>query len=195
MPSPDELLPEINYQVSLPIYRHQFPDGVIGEQAISGDDRYRYWLARTWDSSLPRLCWMMLNPSKASHELNDMTITKCTGFAKRHGAGAIDVVNLFSYRATRPADLFTAWAHGHAALGADTCWEKAFSAERLVLAWGGGACLYRKYVREVLEDVVSERQGRGLEPAMCLGYTRYWDPRHPSRLAYDSLMIPYEPEE
>jgi hypothetical protein len=73
---------------------------------ISACGTYRYRLQRRWhSSSRPPLCFVMLNPSTADATIDDPTIRKCVGFADRLGFGAIDVVNLFAYRATDPANL------------------------------------------------------------------------------------------
>lgn len=69
----------------------------------SGD--FRYLLAREWDASLPRLCWIMLNPSTADHEVDDPTILACVDFSTRLGFGALDVVNLYGFRTSSPAVL------------------------------------------------------------------------------------------
>ena len=67
----------------------------------SPDDVYRYCLGRMWDDYAPPderpwwerdaarflIAYCMLNPSKARHDVDDPTIRKCVGFARRLGAG------------------------------------------------------------------------------------------------------------
>ncbi|MGH6627611.1 MAG: DUF1643 domain-containing protein [Burkholderiaceae bacterium] len=72
---------------------------------ISDCGTYRYSLSRGWDHSLPRVAFVMLNPSVADADVDDPTIRKCIGFAQRLGFGGFDVVNLYAYRATDPRDL------------------------------------------------------------------------------------------
>src|SRR5262245_19133112 len=78
------------------------------EALISPCGLYRYWLTRTWDNSLRRVCWVMLNPSTADAEQDDPTIRRCVGFARSWGAGGIIVVNLFAFRASDPKALLRA---------------------------------------------------------------------------------------
>ena len=72
---------------------------------ISDCGTYRYTLGRVWDMALPQMGFVMLNPSTADADADDPTIRKCIGFAKRANCGGINVVNLFAFRATDPADL------------------------------------------------------------------------------------------
>lgn len=65
---------------------------------------YRYSLEREW-SDAPCIGFVMLNPSTADATNDDPTIRRCTRFAQFWGYGAIEVVNLFAYRATRPIQL------------------------------------------------------------------------------------------
>jgi len=77
---------------------------------LSPCGRYRYRLGRRWAQhrlSLP-LLFVMLNPSTADAEQDDATIRRCTTFAVAHGFDAMEVVNLFAFRATDPADLWRA---------------------------------------------------------------------------------------
>ena len=56
----------------------------------------------------PKPCvFVMLNPSMADGAIDDPTIRKCVGFARRWSYERLEVVNLFAYRATQPRDLLT----------------------------------------------------------------------------------------
>lgn len=69
---------------------------------------YRYALWRSWDDALPRVAFLLLNPSTADAERDDPTIRRCIAYARQWGFGSLHVVNLFAYRATNPRDLLAA---------------------------------------------------------------------------------------
>ncbi len=52
--------------------------------------------------------FVLLNPSTADAEVDDPTLKRCIGFARNAGMEALTVVNLYAFRATRPADLWKA---------------------------------------------------------------------------------------
>ncbi|MBO2945644.1 DUF1643 domain-containing protein [Paenibacillus sp. F411] len=58
--------------------------------------KYRYLLSREWDTLLPRVLYVMLNPSTANHEEEDQTSKQCLYFAKKFGFGSLEVVNLYA---------------------------------------------------------------------------------------------------
>jgi hypothetical protein len=66
---------------------------------------YRYHLWRQWDTALPRMLLIMLNPSTADHLRDDHTITKSIAIARHLGCGKLDVGNLAAFRSPHPADL------------------------------------------------------------------------------------------
>ena len=117
----------------------------------------------------------MLNPSTATEAANDPTIERCERRSRAMGFGALDVVNLFAFRATRPADL-------HAAadpVGPDcdrVLLEAAGQAGLIVAGWG----------------VHGARGGRDRQVAQmltgfavaCLGTTKAGQPRHPLYVGY-----------
>lgn len=85
-----------------------------GNGAILSTDRlYRYLLWRCiahdnltrGGNDKRRVVFVMLNPSTADERVNDPTIRKCIGFARRWNFGYVDVVNLFAWRETKPQGL------------------------------------------------------------------------------------------
>jgi hypothetical protein len=73
--------------------------------ALSPDGVYRYELTRQWSVRGGMVTFVMLNPSTADAMVDDPTIRRCIGFAKREGFGGLAVVNLFALRATDPREL------------------------------------------------------------------------------------------
>src|SRR5438034_233293 len=71
---------------------------------FSEDGLYRYTLRRSWAKG-PRLCFVMLNPSKADDQIDDPTTRCCVRFAKSWGYGSLIAANLFAYIATNPEEL------------------------------------------------------------------------------------------
>jgi hypothetical protein len=111
---------------------------------ISKCGKYRYTLTRIWDLSKARVAFVMLNPSTADGEEDDPTIRRCISYAQAWGYGGLVVVNLFSYRATKPDVLF----HMGSAKGQQyiigNYSDKAMMAaleniNDVVLAWGNNA--------------------------------------------------------
>jgi len=72
---------------------------------ISEDKLYRYQLLRVWDETLPRVLFVMLNPSTADATKDDPTIRRVISFAKSWGYGGVYVGNLFAFRSTDPKAL------------------------------------------------------------------------------------------
>ena len=138
---------------------------------ISACGCYRYQLTRQWDTHLSTVVFVMLNPSTADASINDPTIRRCINFARSWGFGGLKVVNLFAWRATKPAELKMVADP----VGPDNDYYllKAFAqAPATVVAWGTNAPVTR--VQEV---------GRLLQAAtigpQCLGATQMGHPRHP----------------
>jgi hypothetical protein len=78
---------------------------MIREATISDDTLFRYRLDRVWDARLPKVCWIMLNPSTADGLQDDHTVRKCIGFSSIWGYGSLVIVNLWAYRARDPKHL------------------------------------------------------------------------------------------
>jgi len=80
-------------------------DGVIKTATFSECGLFRYTLGRAWDQTKPLVVFVGLNPSTADETDDDPTIRRCMGFAKAWGYGQLCMVNLFSFRATKPIDM------------------------------------------------------------------------------------------
>lgn len=143
---------------------------------------YRYTLVREWDPKLPRVLWVLLNPSTADASQDDPTLRKGIGFSKLWCFGSLCFVNLFAYRATKPKDMKSA----QDPVGPENdCWilDQAHMADLAVVAWGNhGTHLGRD--REVLALL-------GHRKVFCLGLNSNGTPKHPLMLPYSTKLIPY----
>lgn len=150
------------------------------DAVISDCGRYRYRLTRRWGEG-PACGFIMLNPSTADAETDDPTIRRCISFAKREGCGGLVVVNLYAFRATKPADL---WAiDPQDRIGgpqAEIEFHRAIhEAEIMIAAWGADT--------KRAEHWIVERFGSSL---MCLGKTKQGHPRHPLYVRGDAPLVP-----
>ncbi len=151
---------------------------------ISECGRYRYTLERRWGFGRGLCVFLMLNPSKASAELDDPTVRRCTEFARKWGFEALTVLNLFAFRATDPKEMKAAedpvGPHNDA-----TIVEICTFADRVIAAWGrDGAHLGRAaYVTALLRDHC------GVVPE-ALRLTQEGHPTHP--LARGKHWVPYD---
>jgi hypothetical protein len=122
------------------------------------------------------LTFCMLNPSTANAEVDDPTIRRCIGFAKREQAGGLVVINLFALRATDPVKLRESEIHSY---GPDnySATDDALCASRgampIVCAWGAHACASR--AAPAFLEIAAEVSAR----LVCLGRTQDGSPRHP----------------
>jgi hypothetical protein len=166
----------------------KIPTGVVGDALIDGD--YRYWLTRTWNPALPRLCFLMLNPSSAAEDVDDPTIRACCTFARNLGRGGIIVVNLYAYRATDPAAMLA--QPPAVRVGPDNDrwlvhWTK--SAREVVCAWGADGEASR------VDEVLTLLRENRVQP-LCLRQTKSGHPSHPLArgkgfIPRDTRPVPY----
>lgn len=144
---------------------------MIKDAIIDPTGMYRYSLSRIWDHNLPKIAFVMLNPSTADHQEDDPTIRRCIGFAKDWGYGSMEVVNLFAYRATNPNELKIC----DDPIGPDNdmhIQRVALQADRIVLAWGTkGELLGRdSEVKKMLPSFAR---------VYCLDRSKDGHPKHP----------------
>ena len=155
-----------------------------GSATLSDDALYRYTLTRRWGAGEATIQFVMLNPSTADAQTDDRTIGRCRDFARREGADGLSVVNLYAYRATRPADLWLAadpvGPDNDAVLSASLR-EAAARGWPVVAAWGGNARPER--VQQV--RAMAQRWGT---PLLALAVNKDGSPKHPLYVRGDSPL-------
>lgn len=149
---------------------------------ISPCGLYRYRLDRRWAQG-PTCGFIMLNPSTADGEKDDPTIRRCIGFAKREGCGALVVVNLFPFRATKPADLWAVNYPDRFGPDSDRHLQDALRIidGPLIAAWGADG--------NASEACEGWRIYEG-HRLVCLGKTKDGSPRHPLYVRADQPLVP-----
>lgn len=175
-------------ETDLAVHVEQVEDlaGGLAAAVFDGEERaYRYLLTRIWDPTVAPVVFVMLNPSTADALEDDPTIRRCIGFARRHCAGGIVVVNLFALRSTDPRVL-----RDHPdPVGRlnDVFIRQATSGASLVVgAWGAAGLEHGRGA-----SVAKALTGRGVA-LRCLGTTSTGQPRHPLYLPSDAALEPYE---
>jgi len=152
---------------------------------------YRYVLGRHWSRMGRCALFIMLNPSTADGQSDDMTIKKCRHFASSQGCGGFKVCNLFAYRSTFPMAL----ALQRDPVGPDNDQHlrheiNSTLARRspVIVAWGAYQPDGGRRAKEVLALL---RQSR--VEVLCLGFTRVGYPKHPCRLPHATTLqvFPY----
>jgi len=150
---------------------------------ISDCGLYRYRLGRRWGDG-KALAFVMLNPSTADAHQDDPTIRRCIGFARSHRFDAIDVVNLFAYRATKPSELKRA---GYL-VGPENDLHIAMAARAagaVCVAWGANGSKTGR-----AGEVLMLLMRNGVVP-QCLAVTRGGMPQHPLFAPSVLEMKPY----
>lgn len=152
---------------------------MIKDAIIDPTGTYRYSLWRIWDHSLPKVVFVMLNPSTADHKEDDPTIRRCIGFSKDWGFGSLEVINLFAFRATNPYELKK--CADPIGPENDAYIRKALeNRPRVIAAWGtkGGIDGRDRQVAKMLQPHLP----------LCLGTSKDGHPKHPLYIAAN-----YEP--
>lgn len=147
---------------------------------LSPCGKYRYVLER--NPGCKPLVFLMLNPSTADASKDDPTIRRCRRFASDNGYTGIIVVNLYAYRASKPADL---WAISDPIGPMNDSYILQCTAKKDVCcAWGANAPKERiNAVQNILATVRAK--------TLCLGTTMNSSPRHPLYVKAEQTLIDY----
>lgn len=147
---------------------------------LSPCGRYRYRLGRRWAHGRT-VAWVLLNPSTADGEQDDATLRRLTAFSRAWGYGALTVVNLYAWRSTDPAGL---WSAGDP-VGPDNdrhLVEAVEGADLTVAGWGTNARP---------ERIAAVLALPGLGRMTALAVTGAGQPRHPLYLRGDLKPAPW----
>ena len=153
---------------------------------ISDCGIYRYSLYRKiTEAEHPKIClFIMLNPSTADALKDDPTIRKCKSYAQAWGYDALEVINVYAYRATKPSDLPDEdvkrtgpdyFAYADAAIQ---------NADIVVCGWG------RNVDEATSQFMLAYIVGQGKSP-YCLAINKGGTPKHPLYLKKDLSPTPF----
>lgn len=149
---------------------------------FSADRTYRYRLWRAWSPG-PRMLFVLLNPSTADADVDDQTVRRCVGYARRAEMGGVELVNLFAYRATDPRELLLVedpvGPHNDRIIAGTV----QGASGPVVAAWSEHGHRHRWRVRQLLEGPLA---GVAVQ---CIGTVANGHPRHPSRGVYQDLCV------
>ena len=158
---------------------------IVKGALLSPCGKYRYWLSRQWSHRIavyePPLVFVMLNPSTADHEIDDPTIRRCMGFAKREDARGMMVLNLFAARVTDPNKLKAMEDPVGPDNDSETQRLLGDGYATVVCAWGANKIASRRAAQ-----FLKNMEGRDL---YCLGTTKDGSPRHPLYVPYSQPLI------
>lgn len=163
---------------------HDIQRGTSASGAIfSPCERYRYVLWRRIDGeALHGTCaYIGLNPSTATHEVSDPTVTRCRIRAEALGCSRFVTLNLFAYRATRPKDML-AQADPIGRRNDHHLVEQARRARFVIACWGN----HGRHLRRD-EDVCQMLWHAGIT-LWCLDVNKGGEPKHPLYVRHDKEL-------
>lgn len=152
----------------------------------SRDKQHRFLLLRTWDSTKPRVLYIMRNPAVATEAKDDMTVQRFVTRSKKLGFGSMAIANLFGLFG---ADLPRLKAHDdpigeqNDEIVINTC--KTW-ANTVVCCWGNdGQVLNRgKLLEKKLREAGVELTKFGDTGLRC--------PLNPMKMSMDLKLIPWK---
>jgi hypothetical protein len=125
----------------------------------------------------------MLNPSTADDKIDDPTIRRCMGFARREGYFGINVVNLYALRATNPKTVQT--ASDPVGPENDSYIQGiCLACGEVIVAWGRWT-----FARQRIQEVSEMLSGVTLK---CLGINKDGSPKHPLYVPKNAVFVPWE---
>ena len=162
----------------------RWPTRHPGPAVCSPCERYRYRLERIIGPG-PSLAVVMINPSRATADLDDPTIDRVQTICRRLGYGRAMIGNLFAWRTPDVAEL----ARVPDPVGPDNDTHLAAitrEADAIYVAWGAPGklpCSHANRWRAVAD--LLEAAGK---PVLCLTHLKSGHPRHPQILIHETPL-------
>lgn len=163
----------------------ELPAAAKREAVISECGKYRYLLLRTWDHTLPRCLYVMLNPSTADADIDDPTIRSCIRLAKEKGFGGLAVVNLYAWRATDPKNLPAKQSEAMGSSNLRAIETAVSQCTTVICAWGAHPYAARNVAGAL--DIIRLYQ----HTPYCFGVTQSGAPKHPLYIKSGTPLIPF----
>lgn len=165
--------------LTLPVERE--PSEFVDSAEYSDDGIYRWWYRRRWADG-PTLCFVGLNPATGDTDgKHRPTLQRVVGWASREGCGSVVVVNLFAYRATKPADLLRAELDIVGDRNDDVIHQESSTAAITLVAWGS-----HRLAAARASNVLPL-----LRRPVCVGTTKSGAPSHPLFTPAAAQFRPY----
>jgi hypothetical protein len=176
------------------------PAGTRSRAWFSRDRRHRYLLIRelAQPTAAERSAWrvllfVLLNPSSASHLVDDRTIAKCWRLTRRWGGTEMRICNVYGLRATEPKALWN--CADPIGAGRDAWLRKAVEgfgagatarrpADLVVLGWGNHA---QADALRAIGSILSPAARR----VFALTRTASGNPKHPLYVAEATPLTPF----
>lgn len=155
-----------------------------GPATYSPCGRYRYRLERILGPG-PAMGIVMINPSRATGDLDDQTIGSVQTLCRRLGFGRAIIGNLFAWRTPEVAEL----ARVADPVGPDNdrhLADLAREADSIVVAWGAVGKLPRAHADRWRK--VADILARAGKPLHCLAHLKGDHPRHPQILIHETPL-------
>lgn len=162
----------------------------------SDGELYRYNLFRDWNRPVDghRVAFIGLNPSTATEEKPDPTVTRCTHFAQDWGYRGMVMLNLFAVRSTDPRGLRE--VENPIGPDNDKMIRRALTeVDEVILCWGHHGTFKGRQKQFLAKLAKWIRDPLDLPDIRCLGVNQDGTPKHPLYLKRSTLRQPYRIEE
>lgn len=154
---------------------------------LSSCKKHRLQLWREWDSNLPKVLFIMLNPSTADDQQDDPTLRRCIDFAKQWGFGGLYIGNLYSFRATDPWSLLNVSKFSHRD-NYKHLLTMANQCQLVVCAWGNYPVIKKLGIPLNVFNHLEQK-------LYCIALSKASKPKHPLYLKKSLTPIPFSLEQ